>query len=130
MFVAGYVQNNIPCLDILGSPYKDRRRYVFGIEPRLSKDRVRSLTPQPEEVEGIRHLLDAEGYIGNIAIELSGKGGKGYVLDWLNVSGRKSGIAPIKGQVFSFPTRDEIRDRIQATICEFIEALIMLLTGH
>jgi len=118
MFVAGYVQNNIPCLDILGSPYRDRRRYVFGIEPRLSKGGTRSLVPQPEKVQGVRHMLDAEGYIGNIGVELSGKGGKGYVLDWFSPNGRKSGIAPIKGQVFSYPAREEIRDQVQATICE------------
>jgi len=63
-------------------------------------------------------MLDAEGYIGNIGIELSGKGGKGYVLDWFSPNGRKSGIAPIKGQVFSYPAREEIRDKVQATICE------------
>ncbi|BGP48129.1 hypothetical protein JCM10450v2_004001 [Rhodotorula kratochvilovae] len=69
VFTRGYVENLIPALSSIGSRGAGRERYVFAIEPRREKDGTRAV--QPRQVEDVRVELDAEGYIGNIAIEIT-----------------------------------------------------------
>ncbi|GAA5969513.1 hypothetical protein JCM3765_000880 [Sporobolomyces pararoseus] len=107
-FLEGYVGDNIPCLSSLASPTQSRTRYVFAIEPRISKDgSIRSI--QSRSFEGVKHELDAEGYIGNIAIELIDKKG-----GWL--SNRTDKVDPKRGKVFHYPERKELKDQVEVTL--------------
>ncbi|GAA6048223.1 hypothetical protein JCM3770_006487 [Rhodotorula araucariae] len=68
-FTQSYIENLIPALSSLGSSGTARERYVFAIEPRKEKDGSRAVQPHREP-----HALvdiDSEGYIGNIAIEIT-----------------------------------------------------------
>ncbi|GAA5999808.1 hypothetical protein JCM5350_000720 [Sporobolomyces pararoseus] len=107
-FLEGYVGDSIPSLSSLASPSQSRTRYVFAIEPRTSKDgSTRSI--QPRSFEGVAHELDAEGYIGNIAVELVEKEG-----GWL--SNRTDKVDPKRGKVFYYPEREELKDCVEATL--------------
>ncbi|BGP24475.1 hypothetical protein JCM10295v2_003391 [Rhodotorula toruloides] len=72
-FTADYLANNIPSLESEGSPVAGRTRYVWAIEPRLNKDGTRMV--EGKRAEGMKHDLDANGYIGNIVYELHPKWG-------------------------------------------------------
>ena len=50
-----------------------RQRYVFALEPRTAKGGKRAV--EPVAFEGVKHDLDANGYIGNLAVELISHGG-------------------------------------------------------
>ncbi|GAA6027194.1 hypothetical protein JCM8097_002473 [Rhodosporidiobolus ruineniae] len=77
-FVAGYVQDVVPASwnsSMFGLGRRARERYVFAIEPRVAKGGKRALEPVP--FEGVKHNLDANGYIGNLAVEITPHGSFG-----------------------------------------------------
>ncbi|GAA5958827.1 hypothetical protein JCM21900_003938 [Sporobolomyces salmonicolor] len=109
-FTKGYIGNQVPVLDSTGSHGNGRLRYVFAIEPRVGKDNKR-MVEKKASYAGVRHDLDENGYIGNIAIELTATGtsASGY--------GRADiGVEPRFGEVFYYPTRDEFADVAEAVL--------------
>ncbi|BGP70325.1 hypothetical protein RTBOTA2_002534 [Rhodotorula toruloides] len=95
-FTAGYLANNIPALESEGSPVAGRTRYVWAIEPRLNKDGTRMV--EAKTVEGVKHDLDANGYIGNIAVQILVKPG----------GQRGSEFEPKPGKIFCYPSEEEL----------------------
>ncbi|BGP31893.1 hypothetical protein JCM10296v2_003672 [Rhodotorula toruloides] len=95
-FTAGYLANNIPALESEGSPVSGRTRYVWAIEPRLNKDDTR--TVEAKKAEGVKHDLDANGYIGNIAVQVLVKPGVQ----------RGSEFEPKPGKIFCYPSEEEL----------------------
>ncbi|KAL7340378.1 hypothetical protein BJY59DRAFT_696135 [Rhodotorula toruloides] len=95
-FTAGYLDNNIPAVESEGSPVAGRTRYVWAIEPRLNKDGTRAV--EAKKAEGVKHDLDADGYIGNIAVQILVKPG-GH---------RGSDFEPKPGEIFCYPSEQEL----------------------
>ncbi|GAA6021080.1 hypothetical protein JCM11491_004409 [Sporobolomyces phaffii] len=109
-FVTTYVSDNIPSLKpSFPMPETSRTRYVFAIEPRVSKDDGTRMV-QPRPWPGARHELDANGYIGNIALELTTTGQGGPFFN------RSKRFDPKVGEIFTFPEREEIKDTVEGTI--------------
>ncbi|GAA5887463.1 hypothetical protein JCM16303_003421 [Sporobolomyces ruberrimus] len=104
-FVQGYVNDTIPAL----STTLNRTRYVFGIEPRILPDGTRSVLPR-KHTEA-KHDLDEEGYVGNIAVEMTDKGTSGFFGSRGISSNRMR-----KGEVFRYPEREELKDKVEGTI--------------
>lgn len=112
-FVSSYISDTIPCLLTQSSPGASRNRYVFGIEPRILKDGLRTIEPRP--AGGAKHQLDSDGYVGNIAVELVNKA----PMSGFNSTTRIARLIPKRGEVFTWPDRAEIEDTVEASLCEY-----------
>ncbi|GAA5914763.1 GNAT family N-acetyltransferase [Sporobolomyces salmoneus] len=109
-FVSSYISDTIPCLLTQSSPGASRNRYVFGIEPRILKDGLRTIEPRP--AGGAKHQLDSDGYVGNIAVELVNKA----PMSGFNSTTRIARLIPKRGEVFTWPDRAEIEDTVEASL--------------
>ncbi|CEQ39019.1 SPOSA6832_00516, partial [Sporobolomyces salmonicolor] len=109
-FTKGYIANQVPVLDSTGSHGNGRLRYVFAIEPRVGKDSKR-MVEKKASYAGVRHDLDENGYIGNIAIELTATGTSASGYGTADI-----GVEPRLGEVFYYPTRDEFADVAEAVL--------------
>ncbi|GAA5887373.1 hypothetical protein JCM5296_007116 [Sporobolomyces johnsonii] len=109
-FTRGYVANQVPVLDSTGSHGNGRLRYVFAIEPRVGKDGKRMVEKKTPHA-GVRHDLDENGYIGNIAVELTATGTSASGYGTADI-----GVEPRLGEVFYYPTRDELTGVAEAVL--------------
>ncbi|GAA6011929.1 hypothetical protein JCM10207_003432 [Rhodosporidiobolus poonsookiae] len=100
-FTHGYAYNNVPAMSSTGSRCNGRMRYVFGIEPRQDSAGIRAVQPQRSSA---RHALDAEGYIGNLAIAIVGMppNKQRSLLDLVYPGTQLPELEPKPGKIFDF----------------------------
>ncbi|GAA5973777.1 hypothetical protein JCM11641_003150 [Rhodosporidiobolus odoratus] len=109
-FTRLYVTDNVPFIQSISSLRNGRYRYVFVLQPRKDKDG--KLLVETKRHADATHDLDAEGYIGNLAIEYT-----------LNTSGNsyfpimpKTAMEPVPGELFAYPSSQDGADGAYASL--------------
>ncbi|GAA6011925.1 hypothetical protein JCM10207_003431 [Rhodosporidiobolus poonsookiae] len=113
-FTQGYVLTNTPLKSTIGSKSKGRLRYVFAIEPRQDKAGVRAVQPQSSQA---LHDLDADGYIGNLAIEvtLTPRGKQNTLLELMSGVNIPK-LEPQPKKVFEYPSAEDLQTIAHAVL--------------
>lgn len=125
-FTKDYVADLVPSVDGMHSKSsKGRERFVFALEPRVDKEGKRMLEPKTHP--GVEYDLDANGYIGNLAIEVTPDESLGGRFPSL--------LVPYPNSVFEYPSIDDMEITAYAMLFyelhpnfqRFVGSLLLLL---